>query len=134
MSVSSQHVYAQVRFSKESIQALLQLTEQAIQRAVQRTADRLLAYATSGQSNVPVKTGRLRSSFSVWTTPRSIKFLWSAIDPKSNYDYAKIQDEGGLTGTGGWIAGKYYSQATAAYAREWLHEELTRELGAMTVP
>ena len=134
MSVSSQHVYAQVRFSKESIQALLQLTEQAIQRAVQRTADRLLAYATSGQSNVPVKTGRLRSSFSVWTTPRSIKFLWSAIDPKSNYDYAKIQDEGGLTGTGGWIAGKYYSQATAAYAREWLHEELVRELGAMTVP
>jgi len=134
LSVSSQHVYAQVRFSKESIQALLQLTEQAIQRAVQRTADRLLAYATSGQSNVPVKTGRLRSSFSVWTTPRSIKFLWSAIDPKSNYDYAKIQDEGGLTGTGGWIAGKYYSQATAAYAREWLHEELTRELGAMTVP
>jgi len=95
------------------------------------TIARLEAYATSGQSNVPVRTGRLRSSFSAWATGRGIKFLWSAVDPKSNYDYAKIQDEGGLTGTGGWIAGKYYSQATAAYAREWLYEELTRELENM---
>ena len=134
MSVASHHVYAQVRFSKESIQALLQLTDAAIQRAIQRTMERLRAYATSGQSNVPVRTGRLRSSFSIWNTPRSIKFLWSAIDPRSNYDYARIQDEGGLTGTGGWIAGKYYSQATAAYAREWLHEELVNELQGMRVP
>jgi len=134
LSVASSHVYAQVRFSKESIQALIQLTDAAIQRAIQRTMERLRAYATSGQSNVPVRTGRLRSSFSIWNTPRSIKFLWSAIDPRSNYDYARIQDEGGLTGTGGWIAGKYYSQATAAYAREWLHEELVNELQGMRVP
>jgi hypothetical protein len=131
VSVASSDVNVQVRFDTASIALLLQLTEDAVQRAIAATVDDLRSYAASGQAQVPVKTGRLKGSFDVASTPRSIVFKWSAIDPKSNYDYAKIQDEGGMTGTGGWIAGKYFSYTTADYARERLMAHLQEEIQAI---
>ena len=133
MSVPSSDVNVQVRFGADALRLLQQLTEDAIQRAIQATVARIRAYATGGQSNVPVRTGRLKGSFDIGSTPRSIVFKWSAIDPLTNYDYAKIQDVGGPNRYG-YIAGKYYSSVTADYARQWLVEELMKELGRLRVP
>ena len=127
-------VVVQVRFDRESIEAVKQMTQAAIMAAIERVKARLSAYAMSGQSNVPVRTGRLRASFDVASTPRSLVFKWSAIDPKSGYDYAKIQDVGGVTGTGGAIEGKDFSRHCREYAREWLREELLNALAGMVAP
>lgn len=124
MSVASHHVYVQVRLDPMIGLGgrLSAAIEDAIQRAIQLTMNDIANFATGGQSQVPVKTGRLRESFSVWATPRSIKFLWSALSPQG-YDYAKIQDIGGRNRYG-YIAGKYYSDVTSDFARVRFRENL----------
>jgi hypothetical protein len=130
MSVASSEVNVQVRFSAEAMALVAQLTDAAVTRAILSTIERVRTYAMGASSNVPVRTGRLKGSFDIASTPRSIVFKWSAVDPKTNYDYAKIQDVGGPNRYG-YIAGKYYSAITADFVRMWLIEELTRELEAM---
>ena len=132
MSVASASVNVQVRFGADALRLLQQLTEDAIQRAIQATVARIRAYALSGQANVPRLTGQLQDSFDIGSTPRSIVFKWSALSP-TGYDYAKIQDVGGKNRYG-YIAGKYYSSVTTDYARQWLVEELMKELGRLRVP
>lgn len=126
-------VNIQVRFGKDAMDIIKQLTEEAIQRAIQNTIMDIAEYAYSPGSQVPVRTGRLLASLDISSTPRSIVFGWSAIDPISNFDYAKIQDEGGLTGTGGWILPKYFSQVTKNYAKERLLYHLNVELQSLNL-
>jgi len=120
-----------VKFDPESIAALRQMTEAAIQEAILRARDRIYTLATGDASQVPVRTGRLRASVDIGFTPRFLALRWSAIDPKSNFDYARIQDEGGTTGTGGYIAPKYYSEVIAQQAKAILREELLIALAGM---
>ena len=86
-------------------------------------------FALAG-AGVPVDTGKLRASFDIGKTPRSIVFMWSAKSPKG-YDYAEIQDEGGLTGTGGVIIPKDFSSKMRDYAHERLVFHLLAELQLM---
>jgi len=120
-----------VKFDPESIAALRQMTEAAIQEALMRAREKIIELATGEASQVPKKTGRLRASVDIGFTPRFLALKWSAIDPKSNFDYARIQDEGGTTGTGGWIAPKYYSIVIAQQAKDIIRRELLIALAAM---
>jgi len=104
--------------------------QQAIQQAIQATIARLRVFVMGNASQVPIKTGKLRQSVTIDQTTTGLSIKWSAESPKG-YDYALIQDIGGPTGTGGYIAGKYYSDVTREYAKQWFHEELIRALEAI---
>jgi len=123
-------VNVQVRLDAEaSGQIMVTLSakiEAAIQRAIERTKAEVYAFATGSSSQVPVKTGALKGSFAVASTPRSIVFKWSASSPKG-YDYALIQDVGGANRYG-YIAGKYYSEVTKQFARDAFKAALEDEL------
>ena len=119
-------VDVQMRFTEPAVALLQNLTEEAIRNAIQRTIARITNYAKSALSPVPIDTGRLRSSFDIGSTPRSIVFRWSAIDPRTGFDYAKVQDEGRAN-----MVGKFYSDVVKMYARMWLVEELRAELMAI---
>ena len=151
MSVPSAPVSFQVRMTKEAVQTLMFLTEEAIQRAIQATKSRLQdeAYLVT-----PVDTGLLLSSFDIASTPRSIVMKWSATDPKSGYNYATVADVGRPAGapivaktprgliwknkTGQWrraqqvtqgaMAGAHFSDRMRERAHEILIEELMKEI------
>ena len=126
MSVPSSRVDIQMRFTREAIALLIQLTEQAVVNAIERVKARLRAFEQSVVSPVPIKTGRLQRSFDIGSTPRSIVMSWTAVDPSSGYNYALVQDIGR-----GDMVGKYYSSQMKDVAREFMVEELTRELEAV---
>jgi hypothetical protein len=76
------------------MKAFRALSEEAIQTAIHNTKHRLVGVA---KLLTPRWTGRLAESFQVASTPRSIVFKWSAVDPtasKAGVDYAKIVDKG----------------------------------------
>jgi len=116
--------------SAEALGVIAQLTEEAVQIALGRAVSRIKALELSDASQVPKKTGLLRSSFDIGFTPRYIAMKWSALSP-TGFDYAKIQDVGGMTGTGGYIAPKYYSDVMREQAREIVLEELVSALREM---
>ena len=130
MSVASSAVYKRVQLDPRIFSRMTVKIQQAVQQAITAAVHRIVAYAKSGASNVPVLTGQLRDSFTATPTMKGITLRWSALSPKG-YDYARIQDVGGLTGTGGHIAPKYYSDVTKEVVREIFHEELIRALEAM---
>ncbi len=127
MSVPSSPVNLQVRFTREAMALLASLTEQAIVNAVERTKMRLKAFALSFVSPVPVDTGQLKQSFDIGSTPRSIVMRWSATSP-TGYDYALVADIGRPEDA---YIGRHYSDQMRDVSREFLVEELTRELQAI---
>ncbi len=126
MSVPSASVNIQVRFSREAMALLPVLTEQAILRAIDRTVARLTTFATSSVSPVPIDTGQLQQSVAIAGSPRTIIMHWSALD--KGYDYAHVADVGRPTDA---YIGRHYSDQMRAVAKEWLVEELQRELQAI---
>ncbi len=126
MSVPSSPVNLQVRFTREAMALLASLTEQAIVNAVERTKVRLKAHALGTVSPVPVDSGDLKASFDIGSTPRSIVMRWSSLD--KGYDYALVADIGRPNDA---YVGRHYSDQMRDVSREFLVEELTRELQAM---
>lgn len=126
MSVASSPVIVQTKFSLEAIALMNQLIPQAVQRAIELAKNDTKQYAKSDISNVPVDTGRLRASFDIATTPYFLVMKWSAIDPRSGYDYAMVQDVGRKN-----MVGKFYSEVTKFYAQQFLVQRLREELEAM---
>ncbi len=127
MSVPSASVNIQVRFTPEALGLLAGLTEQAIFRAIDRTVARLTAFAKGSVSPVPIDTGQLQQSVAIAGSPRTIIMHWSARSPQG-YDYALVADIGRPEDN---YIGRHYSDQMRAVAKEWLVEELERELQAI---
>jgi len=128
MSVPSSPVVVQKKIPLEAMSKMRLLTRDAVTRAIQKARDEIAAYAMGDDSNVPVDTGRLRRSFTVGTTPSFMVMRWSAIDPRSGYDYALVQDIGREN-----MWGKHYSEVTMMVANQILLRCLEEELQAMEV-
>lgn len=86
----------QVVLSPARLKAFAALSEEAIQRAIEISKDQIRHIALL---ETPFYTGRLAASFDIASTPRSIVFKWSAIDPESQFDYAGIVEKGRSGGT-----------------------------------
>lgn len=126
MSVPSASVNIQVQFTPEALAVVPVLTEQAILRAIDRTVARLTVFATSSVSPVPIDTGQLQQSVAIAGSPRTIIMHWSALD--KGYDYALVADVGRPNDA---YIGRHYSDQMRAVAKEWLLEELVRELNTV---
>ena len=126
-------VVVRIKFSGEAIDALQQLTEQAIQNALMRAKDRIYDVA---QKYTPVRTGRLAGSFDLWTTARTMVMVWYAKDPNSSppgYEYAHIVEYGRPPNEKGKMGfpGRYYAETTKNEARAIIAEELVAEFRNM---
>lgn len=119
-------VNIQIRPQKGAIPILKQLTEEAILRALDRTVARLAEEAEGMGSRVPIRTGALRYGVVLAASPRTIIMNWSATDPRSGYDYAKVQDEGRSN-----MPGKFYSEYYRGRAKTIIMEELYFELASI---
>ena len=124
----SGNVEVVTRLGTPDLQRFNALRPSATSRAIDRTVVDLRVL-NSMPAVVPFLTGLLQSSFVVFVSPGQIVMQWSALD--GTFDYAKIQDEGGLTGTGGVIRGKHFSTFMRRKARELLIKYLIQELRAI---
>jgi hypothetical protein len=142
--------------TEATIKGMQGLTDKAIASAIELAKNRIRALATK---YTPVKTGRLLRSFDVATTPRFIVMRWSATDPISGMDYAKVVEEGRPGGTvltpktkkamrfewpygsgnvvfskgpliQGAMSGRYYAEAVKFEAPQILQEEIAIALFA----
>ena len=133
--VPSSPVRAEIRATVtwDMVDTMAYLTEEAVRRAIENTISDIANFALGEGSQVPVKTGRLISSFDIRSTGKSIIFGWSAVDPQTGYDYAKIQDEGGPAGPGGsgYISPNYFSYVVKEFGRGRLLAHLQAELRAV---
>jgi hypothetical protein len=123
---ASGSVLARATLRKESLEAIQQMIWLSVNEAFITAAARIEALQKSAGSQVPIRTGALRESFKVAISPGQIIMHWSAID--KGFDYALIQDIGGLTGTGGTIRPNYYSDVMKEQAKQIVHEELMKAL------
>ena len=99
MSGSVVHVTG--RLGTPDLTRFKNLIPEAVTRAIYRTKNELENTVFKNQSIVPYLTGRLQDSVVSFVSPGQITFQWSAIDPISNFNYAKIRDEkGGRIGSG----------------------------------
>ena len=114
------------RLGVTDFRRIAQLMYEAISRAIDRTHAELDRF---NQMWVPIDTGRLRASFVKSVTPGQIAMRWSAVDPKTGFNYAKVQDEGDSRGR---FPGWNFSGNMMEKAKELLRKYLLMELGAMT--
>jgi hypothetical protein len=123
---SGAEVVKVIRFDRESVKALKQLTEEAIRMAIEMATADISQYAMFDTGAVPVDTGRLKASFDIAFTPRHIAMKWSAIKPTDprQFDYADHVDKTHSTHSG-------YSKDIAFYAKEALRKALLNALAAM---
>ena len=121
--MSGADVVKVVRFDRAALEALKQLTEEAIQEAIRRASERIYDYATTTGA-VPVDTGRLQASFDIAFTPRHMAMKWDPVDPRNQFHYAQHVDTTHRTHSN-------FSGDIAFAAKEILREELLRALGAM---
>lgn len=113
------------RLGVTDFRRIASLTYEAISRAIDRTTMDLRVL-NSMPEVVPLDTGRLQASFVVSATPGQIAMKWSAIDPKTGFNYAKVQDEGNAR-----IRGKHYGSFMLRKAKELLRKYLLVELQGM---
>jgi len=136
------------RIDDESIDILPLLTQVAIDRAMASARTRILAYA---RDITPVRTGTLRDSITVGTTPRHIAIKWDAQD--AGFKYSSVVDVGRPGGVpiiahtsrglvfkidGRWIRtmqvtqgamwGSYFGDEMRIVAPQIVREELIKEL------
>ena len=116
-------VLARATLKKASLELIKQMLWASVNEALMNAAARIEALQASGVSQVPIDTGRLRSSFKIAMSPGQIIMHWSAIDPRSGFDYALVQDIGRHN-----MVGKFYSQVMKDQSKQIVHEELVAAL------
>ena len=120
---ASGSVLARATLKKASLELIKQMLWASVNEALMNAAARIEALQASGVSQVPIDTGRLRSSFKIAMSPGQIIMHWSAIDPRSGFDYALVQDIGRHN-----MVGKFYSQVMKDQSKQIVHEELLNAL------
>ena len=120
---ASGSVIARATLKKASLELIKQMLWASVNEALMNAAARIEALQASGVSQVPIDTGRLRSSFKIAMSPGQIIMHWSAIDPRSGFDYALVQDIGRHN-----MVGKFYSQVMKDQSKQIVHEELVAAL------
>ena len=123
MSTPSGSVLARATLKRESLELIKQMIWASVNEALNRAVARIEALQASGVSQVPIDTGRLRRSFKIAMSPGQIIMHWSAIDPRSGFDYASVQDVGRAN-----MVGKYYSSVMKDQSKQIVHEELLAAL------
>ena len=86
-------VFVPVRLKPAQMKQFKALSMTAIQTDIANALEKIRVIASMV---TPVWTGRLKESFKAKPLPfgTGVMFSWSAIDPISRYDYAKVVDEG----------------------------------------
>lgn len=134
--MSSGPVVMQIVLTPERLRQFKALSEEAIQRAIAVSKERIRAVAMTetpvgDPSNYGYTGGRvpgqLKASFDIASTPRSIVWQWTA--PYKGIDYAQIVEKG----RSGWhpFPARNYAAATKQRALEIVIEELTNALLAI---
>ena len=123
MSGSAVHITG--RLGVPFLQRLKGLIPEAITRAIY-TTQRELEPFIKNPAIVPYLTGRLQQSVVSFVSPGQIVFQWSAVDPKTGFNYAALRDA-----IGGKIAPPGFSKTIMLKAKELLRKNLIIELGAM---
>ena len=126
MSSTGSSVHITGRLGVPFLQRIKNLIPAAITRAIQRTNTELENTVLKNPSIIPRDTGRLQNQVVGFVSPGQIVFQWSAIDPISGFDYAKLRDE-----KGGIVAPAGFSTRILAIAKELLMKYLVIELGAI---
>jgi len=99
-----------------------------VERAIYRTRDELEPYLED-VTIVPRDTGRLQESVAWFISPGQITFQWSAVDPDTGFNYAKLRDL-----LGGKFAPPDFSGRLLGIAKELLKQNLLIELQGMSGP
>ena len=116
-------VLARATLKRESLEIIKQMIWTSVNEAFHNAEIRINALQAGSASQVPIDTGRLRQSFKIAMSPGQIIMHWSAIDPRSGFDYALVQDIGRAN-----MVGKYYSDVMKDQAKVIVHEELVSAL------
>ena len=124
--MSGEPVFVTGRLGTPDLTRFKNLMPGAITRAIQRTIRELRATVLKNPSIIPRDTGRLQESVVDFVSPGQITFQWSATDPKTGFNYAKLRDE-----LGGKIAPANWSQRILAIAKSLLIKYLVIELQAV---
>jgi len=119
-------VYVTGRLGVPFLQRIRALVPEAVTRAIYRTKQELENTVLKNPSIVPKDTGRLQNQVVSFVSPGQIVLQWSAVDPKTGFNYAKLRDA-----IGGKIAPPNFSGRILAIAKELLMKYLLVELGAM---
>ncbi len=123
--MSGSAVYITGRLGTPFLQRIRALLPEAVDRAIYKTRDDMKTYETD-PTIVPILTGRLQRSVVDFISPGQITFQWSAIDPNTGFNYAKLRDD-----IGGKLAPPNFSGFMLQKAKEILTGHLLTELGAM---
>ena len=124
MSGSAVHVTG--RLGTPDLSRFKSLIPEAVTRAIYRTKRELENTVLKNPGIIPRDTGRLQESVVDFVSPGQIVFKWSAVDPISGFNYAKLRDE-----KGGRVAPANFSGRILAIAKELLVKYLTVELQAI---
>ena len=119
-------VYVTGRLGVPFLQRIRALVPEAVTRAIYRTKQELENTVLKNPSIVPKDTGRLQNQVVSFVSPGQITFRWSAVDPDTGFNYAKLRDD-----IGGKTAPPNFSGRILAIAKELLMKYLLVELGAM---
>jgi hypothetical protein len=86
-------VLVPVRLTQEQMKNFKALTATAIRQAIETT---IMLLKHMMPTVTPRFTGRLQESFKIRPLPygTGVMFSWSAVDPISKFDYAKVADTG----------------------------------------
>jgi len=132
-------VYITGRLGTDFLRRIKVLSEAAITRAIYKAKAELESTVFKNPTIVPLAPGypsppyppgrmpgTLQNSIVSFISPGQITFQWSAIDPWSGYNYAKIRDE-----EGGRIAPAGFSKRILEMAKSILMQYLRDELQAI---
>ena len=123
--MSGSAVFVTGRLGVPFLQRIKVLLPEAITRAIHRTRQDLSPFVLD-PFIVPYDTGRLQDSVVDFVSPGQITIQWSAVDPISGFNYAKLRDQ-----LGGILAPAGFSKTIMQKAKELLRKNLIIELGAM---
>lgn len=123
--MSGSPVYVTGRLGTPDLTRFKSLIPEARTRAIYRTQSEMQPFFKN-PGIVPYLTGRLQRSVVSFISPGQITFQWSAVDPISGFNYAKLRDD-----LGGKVAPPGFSKFMLAKAKELLINNLVRELQAV---
>ena len=118
-------VFKTGRLGTPDLQRFRVLIPEAVTRAIYTTQSELEPFYIN-PAIVPFLTGRLQNSVVSFVSPGQITIQWSAVDPKTGFNYAKLRDE-----LGGRMAPPDFSGFMLQKAKELLIKNLTIELQNM---
>ena len=120
--MSGSAVFATGRLGTPDLTRFKNMIPAAKTRAIYRTQRELEPFLKN-PGIIPYLTGRLQRSVVSFVSPGQLTFQWSAVDPKTGFNYAKLRDE-----LGGKIAPPGFSKTILAKAKELLIKNLVLEL------